>query len=258
MLLCFASIAFSQEQNMQTIILKNGKEITGTILESKNNKIVKIRTSSTILQIKTKTIDRIIDSKQTDKTILENPIKFKQRGFFIMLEGGITNIIDSYEVEINESDPIYTNDIIEYTPKNYYEFNIVAGYKFKPYFTIGFSTGLEHVGGENLIPISLYLRSELLKTRLTPFIDMRFGAILGMSDIIDFGTGISGGAGLKINITKNTALNISGGLKFANLWTEINTPLETINEGDFLTEDNGYANPTFISFSNYLRLGINF
>jgi len=258
MLLCFASLAFSQEQNLQTIILKNGKEITGTILESKNKKIIKIRTSSTILQIKTKTIDRIIDSKQTVTTPLETPKEFKQRGFFIMLEGGVTNIIDSYEEDIYAYDGIYSTDISEYTQKDNYEFNIVAGYKFKPYFIMGFSTGLEHINGENLIPISLYLRSELLKTRLSPFIDMRFGAILGMSDIIDFGTGISGGVGLKINISKNTALNISGGLKFANLWTEISTPLNTIDDNDFLLEDNGYANPTFIAFSNYLRLGINF
>lgn len=247
-------------QQTQTVILKNGKELTGIIIENKNPKIVSLKTNTSILKIKKIDIKQILDSNSTEIYTTPEPVisKFKERGFFLLIETGTTEILDDTKSSYNNTSPDFSDEIRDFNANDNYDLSIVAGYKFKPYFTVGFYSGIEHINSEDLIPIGLYFRSEFIKKRVSPFVDMRFGGIIGMSEFIDFGAGFSIGAGLKVNLNRRVALNFSGGVKIASLWTLESSTIETIEGDEIYIENSIYANPYYDSVGAYFRVGINF
>ena len=263
--LYFCASIFGQDIQ-EKVILKNGKVIEGKIIEYVTDKYVKIQTSTTLYNIKAKYIKEVIRSG--DNTISEDITKdkFKTRGLFFMVEGGFSKTSENFDSDTYYESSIYPSKANTFNPDENFEILGTIGYKFKPYFTIGFSSGLYIVDEENLLPLMLYLRSELLNKRISPFIDMRFGSIIGMSDFIDGGLSCSLGAGIKCNITRKLALNISGGLKITNLWKDIITTGNNNTDNDEYYENyykinvdnNNFDDPNYNFIDTYLKIGINF
>ncbi|GEM_PF-5720849 len=254
-------------QNIQEkVILKNGKVIEGEIIEYVINKYVKIKTSTTLYNIKAKYIKEVIRAEGNIESTDITTNKFKTRGLFFMVEGGGSQTVTDFDSETYYNPSIYPAKANTFNPDLNYEILGIIGYKFKPYFTIGFSSGLYIIDKEKLLPLLLYLRTELLNRRISPFFDMRFGSIIGMSDFIDGGLSCSLGIGVKCNITKKLAINISGGFKVTNLWNDIITTDNNINENDETYENyykinvdnNNFDDPNYNFIDSYLKIGINF
>jgi hypothetical protein len=87
-----------------------------------------------------------------------------------------------------------------------------------------------------------------------------------MSDFIDGGLSCSLGAGIKCNITRKLALNISGGLKITNLWKDIITTGNNNTDNDEYYENyykinvdnNNFDDPNYNFIDTYIKVGINF
>lgn len=125
-----------------------------------------------------------------------------------------THIDKGFETKINLG---YGFGMGEYK-NNLFMMNIVAGYRFSPFYSMGIGTSLALYVTDNLtqVPIFLNMQINFSKTAVSPYISLDAGYTYGLNaDNEKGGVGayIAPNAGLNIRLSNSIALNLSIGYR---------------------------------------------
>ena len=197
------SAGLSQAQYRHVVILKNGSEIRGKILE----------TDSSHTKITTK--DGSIWSFQSNKIagIERFQPKVSGKGVFVRVESGIVG-----GSQVSPS-VLITN-----------------GYSFNAHWDVGLAMGYEHYWWDGYIPFMANARYNLLNNYFTPFMDVLVGYQMPLGNWDNNKGGVTTGAriGFTRYLGNRVGFSTSLGYRFAYLkeesgWWDDNVTLRSIN-----------------------------
>lgn len=192
-------------QNYQEVVyLKNGSIIRGMIIEQIPNESLKIKTADgNVFVFKMDEIEKMTKEAPiqtqnqsqaygyaTDYRTDAKSAKFRKRGYRAFVETGGAVGIGEY------GDGVFS-------------VSTSHGFQFNPYFYVGGGLALEYHGmwEEVFVPVFANARVNFLKTRVTPFFDMKMGVSLSSSP----GFYMCPSVGVGISFTPRLALNIGMG-----------------------------------------------
>jgi hypothetical protein len=204
-IMCASNYSFAQANMEDVLYLKNGSIIRGVIIEQIINKSVKIQTKDrSVFVFKYDEIEKITrenlptEDKSSDN---KNP-EFKIKGFTnittINYSPGIGNI-DANGVSVKNED--YSIGL-----------KTINGYQFNNYFSLGVGIGIDKYKEISLIPITVDVSVNLLKSRVSPTLNAGIGYSLGLADASS-GIIIHPSVGLKVFISKNIAYTFNLGYR---------------------------------------------
>jgi hypothetical protein len=143
-----ASLAQSNQQDV--IMLKNGSIIRGNILEIIPNKSVKIEVvGNNILVFQMEELEKMTKGEKPESVKKDNKIQSKV--FYNVLSPGILIGENAYGLQIDPS------------------FQIINGYRFNRFLSLGLGIGLESISEFTVLPVFLESRGFLFDKPSTPF-----------------------------------------------------------------------------------------
>jgi hypothetical protein len=193
--LVMSVIAFAQKDYQDVVYLKNGSIIRGVIIEQIPNVSIKIETvGENVFFYKIDEIEKLTKEPEIFVCL--------KKGYQFILEGGIAFCSGS-----------------NYRNYNYFNFNIINGYRFNPYFSVGLGIGSHFYSAANQLIVPLYLdvRTNLTKSRVTPYLAFGIGYSLSASnDFKKYGFIMSPEFGISIRSENKYAINIGLGFELQN------------------------------------------
>jgi hypothetical protein len=188
-------LTIAQESLQDVVYLKNGSILRGTIMEQVPNKTIKIQTT-----------DRNVFVYQMDEIekLSKEPIPEKGKSYSGSSgrQSGYLGVLDfSYGIGLSE-----TYDM--------FQINVINGYRFNPYFSLGFGTGFEFIPKTDALIIPLYadLRGYFIDGVITPYLGLDLGySILTKPDFQGLGMLVNPSIGGKFQIGERVAFNVGFG-----------------------------------------------
>ena len=185
--LCYifiATVSLFAQKLQETIYLKNGSVIRGTVIEQIPGESMKIKTrDGSIFVYKVTEIEKI--TKET-------------RSYDIL---GYRAFIDTE----------LTADWLSVTTSH--------GYQFNPYIYAGLGAGICYWGNEDEIAIPIFAngRFSFINGPVSPFVDLRIGYSISTIEGLDGGFYMSPMAGVKFMLGRSFALNFATGYSLQRL-----------------------------------------
>lgn len=187
-------------QNLEEVVhLKNGSVIRGIVVEQIPNESVKIQTrDGNIFVYRIDEIQKIakeqpVNSYRSAGYARQHRACDTERGYF-----GVVNF--GYEIGVGDGDGRVKLDVVN-------------GYRILPEFSIGAGVGVKYYIQANIVTIPLYahLRTDLLRTKVTPFIALNAGYNISTNDYIKGGALVEPSIGVGIRSNNGGQVNISLG-----------------------------------------------
>ncbi|TFH05256.1 MAG: hypothetical protein E4H06_01680 [Methanosarcina sp.] len=184
------------QQNYQDVVyLKNGSIIRGTIIEHVPNKSIKIETADrSVMVYQIEDIEKMTKEAIQSKDNSSKKYSYKKSGYLGIVELG-------YAFGIKKA-------------YDFLNFNVINGYKFNHYFSLGFGTGLKYYFESSALAIPLFadFRGYLLDGNITPYIELGIGySFLVHPDAGRLGFLLNPSVGGSFKVGNKTALNLSVG-----------------------------------------------
>ena len=219
-LILICQFSYGQNNMEDVVYLKNGSIIRGIIIEQVPNQSIKIQTKDrNVFFYK---LDEI--EKMTKENLpIENTQVQKEKKSFKLVEfkkSGYINITEGYYCL-----PLVSAQGYEYFRGTSYGIRTVNGYQFNEQFALGIGIGIEkgtnflnydrnyaYPGNVRFIPLTLDIRTSLLKGRVSPTFNFNGGYVIGLSDMKN-GYHASTNLGIKVFITNNIAYLFNLGIK---------------------------------------------
>ncbi|MDR1197633.1 MAG: hypothetical protein LBK94_01280 [Prevotellaceae bacterium] len=179
-----STVAFSQAGYKDVVYLKNGSIIHGIIVEQIPNKSVKIQTAdNNVFVFQMDEIEKL--TKEEIKSKANNYSYSKKRsGYCGIIETGYAFGLDG-------------------NGGNSLVLDIINGYRFNPYFSLGVGTGVHYYTGEStaLIPIFADFRVNFINKKISPYFSLELGySFNGSSSFDAAGIFFSPVAGVRLRI----------------------------------------------------------
>lgn len=187
-------------QNLEEVVhLKNGSVIRGSIVEQIPNESVKIQTRDgnifvySIDEIQKITKEQPVNSYRSAGYAHQYRACDIERGYF-----GVINF--GYEIGVGGGDDRIKLDVVN-------------GYRVIPEFSVGAGVGVKYYIDADVVTIPLYahLRTDLLRTKVTPFIALNAGYNISTNDYIKGGALVEPSIGVGIRLNNSKQLNVSLG-----------------------------------------------
>jgi len=181
------TLAFAQnKKNRDVIYLKNGSVIRGRIIEQVPDKSVKIETANrNVFVYKTNEIKKIIfESPKSNFRLFSDSAS--HRGYKAIIETG-------YGIGLGDNGLGRVN------------LNIINGYQFNPYFSMGFGTGLRYYFDSQsvLIPFFADFRGYFMNSKkFSPYVSLDIGYSFDATNNFE-------GVGVLVNPSVGAAYKIS-------------------------------------------------
>lgn len=187
--------AFAQQNYQDVVYLKNGSIIRGTIIEQVPNKSIKIETADrNVMVYQMEDIEKISkEAIQSNDNSSKNSSQ-KKSGYLGIVELGYAfGIKGAYD---------------------FLNFNFINGYKFNPYFSLGFGTGLKYYFESKALAIPFFadFRGYFIDGNVTPYIGLGVGySIFVKPEFHSLGFLLNPSIGGSFKVGNNAALNLSAG-----------------------------------------------
>lgn len=187
------------------VYLKNGSVIRGVIIEQIPNVSIKIETADrNIFVYKMEEIEKITKERIPEQFRNNKKPVNQGRG----LSAGYRGIIDiGYDIGVGD----YGIDRIK--------LNIINGYQFNPHFSVGFGTGLRyfHEVAALYIPLFLDLRANILNENVSPYVAIRTGYSMRVTNSIGGGFMLNPTVGVTFKTSSKSSMNIGFGYDLLRL-----------------------------------------
>ena len=187
-------------QNLEEVVyLKNGSVIRGSIVEQIPNESVKIQTRDGNIFVYR--IDEI------QKIVKEQPVNsYRSAGYAHQhracdIERGYFGVINfGYEIGVGGGDDRIKLDVVN-------------GYRVLPEFSVGAGVGVKYYIDADVVTIPLYahLRTDLLRTKVTPFIALNAGYNISTHSYVEGGALVEPSVGVGLRLNNRKQLNVSFG-----------------------------------------------
>lgn len=209
LLMCCCLLGASAQQVLEEVVYtKNGSVVRGIITEMKPNESLKIETADgNVFVFAMEDVEKITKEPvwgaprrphRPHQGGMMPPASYERRGYRGFVEAGVAAGIGDYgltRLEVNTS----------------------HGYQFNPYLFVGGGLGMHFYfdASDALIPIFADCRVNVLPGRISPYIDVKLGYSIGVSDGL-YGAGLflSPGIGARFALA-NGAQAIRAGLGFS-------------------------------------------
>lgn len=197
LLVVFATTLLFTQNNLQDVVyLKNGSVIRGVIIEQILNKSIKIETADRSVFVYQ--MDEI--EKMTKEQRLVNRAHNSSG-----LKRGYRGIVElGYGISADDN------------PVDFAKLNIINGYQFNPYFSLGLGTGVRYYYDSyselTMVPVFADFRVNFINRKVSPYISAGVGYSFNATD--DFaGAGMyfDSTLGVRFMVSKKSALNIGFG-----------------------------------------------
>jgi hypothetical protein len=157
----FASVSFGQNKYQEVVYLKNGSIIRGVIIEQVPNKSIKIETADrNIFVFQMDEIEKLTKEPYQGKgnRSIKETGNWHQAGYKGLVEFG-------YDIGIGDFG------------KDRFKLNLVNGYQFNQYISLGLGTGLRYYFDykEALIPIFADIRVNVIDNDVSPYLSLGIG-----------------------------------------------------------------------------------
>lgn len=203
LLIFLTTILYSQSNYQDVVYLKNGSIIRGIIIEQVPNKSIKIETT-----------DRNVFFYEMDEIekLTKEP-NLNKSNKFLNKKSEHTGLKSGYK-GIAELDYLFG---VGYYGIGRLEVNIINGYQFNPYFSLGLGTGFRwySISGYNavLIPIFADFRVNFMDNKVSPYFSLGIGYSFDATDSFS-GLGILAKPSLGVTIKVSEKLVMHTGLGY--------------------------------------------
>ncbi len=199
-------LSYGQEGYEEVVYLKNGSVIRGVIIEQIPNVSIKIETADrNIFVYKMEEIEKITKERIPEQFRNNKKPVNQGRG----LSAGYKGIVDiGYDIGVGD----YGVDRIR--------LNIINGYQFNPYFSMGFGLGVRYYYDAEaaLMPFFADFRANFIDNSVSPYFSLGFGYSFDLTDYFE-GVGIllNPTIGVSFKVSDKTALNIGVGYEMQRM-----------------------------------------
>lgn len=197
LMLALTSAVFSVSAR-DILSLKNGSVIKGELVEATGEQ-VKFKTADGSLWVYSMgEVLSLSKEQQEEAAVAENTPKQKVEKKYST---------KGYRTQVEQ--------VLEGGDYLAFGYDAIFGYQFNSHLQLGGGTGVrvaECIGGNVAMPLYVDFKVNFLKTKVTPFFDVRGGALLFLDEGGDATGYFSSSLGVKIHFTKARALSISTGL----------------------------------------------
>ncbi|MDR2652951.1 MAG: porin family protein [Prevotellaceae bacterium] len=220
-----STVAFSQTNYQDVVYLKNGSIIHGIIVEQIPNTSVKIQTAdNNVFVFKMDEIEKLTKEETQGKS----KIKIKNKTNESKKKSGYCGIVETgYAFGLGDDG------------SNSISLDIINGYRFNPYFSLGAGVGVHYYLTEKayLIPLFADCRVNFINNTLSPYLSLGLGGSLNADGNFDIaGIFFNPTAGIKYRMPGITLLFGIGyefqGVKFHdpfdNTIISVNTNVDAI------------------------------
>lgn len=200
LLLCFAALlsssVFAQNAGLQdAVYLKNGSIVRGTIIEQVPGESLKIETrDGSVFVYKMDEISKMTREQMQNQFGRSNGFTAKPNGYGGSVEAG------------------YGIGVSGYGSK--FEFDVVNGYRFNPYFYLGFGVGVNvwtNGSGVVSLPFFAHFRANFMDRPVSPFFALSAGYNLSVKSSIDGGIMVEPTLGVTVRTSNRTAVTFGVG-----------------------------------------------
>lgn len=198
LLLLFALIttaSFAQGDYQDVVYLKNGGVIRGIIIEQIPNKSIKIETvGKNIFVYPMDEIEKTTREAYSGKEINQSNKKSFQSGYT-----GNIEVVAAVNDELNSV-----------------KIDVVNGYQFNPYFSMGLGIGAQSYEDANitLVPIFANWKVNILSSKFSPYVSLEAGYLFNSTkDFRGTGTLANIVIGVNFKISDKTAINLGFGFE---------------------------------------------
>jgi hypothetical protein len=194
LLIFLTTILYSQSNYQDVVYLKNGSIIRGIIIEQVPNKSIKIETADrNIFFYEMDEIEKLTKEPNLDK------------GNIFLKASTHTGLKSGYK-GIAELDYLFG---VGYYGIGRLEVNIINGYQFNPYFSLGLGTGLRwymYEGGSAIfIPIFADFRAIFKDKKISPYLSLGLGYSFDATDSFSgLGILLKPSLGVTIKVSEKT------------------------------------------------------
>ena len=203
LLLCFTALLsssiFAQNTGLQDVIhLKNGSVIRGTIIEQVPGESIKIETrDGNVFVYKMEEIGKI--SRETDQQTRSQwqsqrpagTLQAKPQGYDGMVEAGYGIGINGYGGR--------------------FELDVINGYRFNPYISVGFGIGVNvWTNGSEIVtlPLFAHFRANFMNRPVSPFFAFNVGYNVSLTSGIKGGAMVEPTLGVAFRTSNRTAVTL--------------------------------------------------
>lgn len=203
--LLFSAVVSAQNNYEDVVYLKDGSIIHGMIIEQIPNVSIKIKSGVNVFVYKMDDIEKITKEEIQSGSGTGGDYGFKPSGFVGNYEIGLSDYPQGGNVAM-------------------FSVNLVNGYMFNPYFSLGFGVGAE-ISAKKVYNFPVYadMRAYLTKTRVAPYFNFATGynaLVMQSEDYYDSGTDIyhcfmfSPAFGVRFAINQKVGATFSIGYKY--------------------------------------------
>ena len=194
----FTANAFSQKyaDYQDVVYLKNGSIIRGIIVEQIPSQSIKIETTGGNVFVYA--IDEVEKIAKEPKVEIDSKVSSPNTG----LKRGYRGIVEFGTV---------------FLPDIGVKLEVINGYQFNPYFSLGFGVGFHwYFGYENTILLPLYadLRVNFLDKKVSPYISLGIVYSFNLTDAEPAGMYFTPTCGIRFKFTERTSMNLGLGFGF--------------------------------------------
>jgi hypothetical protein len=199
-ILASSSLLFAQHNYEDVVYLKNGSIIRGIIVEQVPNQSIKIETADRNIFVY-----RFDEIEKLSKELIQGKTSSGYYGNSLSREPGYVGILDvGYAIGIGVGR--YGLDCINLT--------MINGYRFNPYFSLGFGTGARvyHAADAILIPFFANLQANFINRAVSPYFALNIGYSFNASDDLNsMGFLLNPSIGVHFRTSNKFGINISIG-----------------------------------------------
>jgi hypothetical protein len=199
-ILASTSLLFAQHNYEDVVYLKTGSIIRGIIIEQVPNQSIKIETADRNIFVY-----RFDEIEKLSKELIGGKRNDRYRS-----NSGYRGSIDvGYAIGLGD----YGLDFINLT--------IINGYRFNPFFSLGFGTGARvyHTDDAVLIPFFVNFQTNFINRTVSPYFALNIGYSFNASnDFNSVGLLLNPSIGIHFRITNTSGMNI--GVGYEAQWVE--------------------------------------
>ena len=192
MISCWSFEAKAQQDNQETVYLKNGSVIHGVIIEQRPNEQIKIQTpDGSVFICNITDVEKITKNVPIANVQAQNPAVSAAAA-----EEEELAVVCYRPKGYRGFGDFSAGTITDTKAKGFVSFSTSHGYQFNPYFFMGAGLGLDYNSKRDRIfmPIFANVRFNIINKRVSPYIDLR-GGYSPISDAdggyFNFSTGVS-------------------------------------------------------------------
>lgn len=134
---------------------------------------------------------------------------------------------------------------IDYKRKDFLKLNVINGYKFNPYFSLGLGTGIRYYydAKDAMVPLFIDFRANFINKKVSPYLALDVGYLVDITRNIEIkavGPSLNPTAGVSFKISNKTAIYFGIGYEIQRvenyqywngIFTAENTSYISINAG---------------------------